>query len=192
MGAKVCFLGVPWDQGQIVRAGTSQGPRAARGDNPVFPYMFEYDVDILTFFNVVDCGDVPTVPGNNEKSHEYICDYVTECLEGGAKVILCGGDHSLPIPGRAPCRVSPAMARWATCMWTAISMQPRLGRQHDHQLLRPVARDRAAELLREEHGASGLAQQPQPEGLVRLLRRQRHSGRHHAPDRRTRAGGLCP
>ena len=23
MGAKVCFIGVPWDQGQVVRAGTS-------------------------------------------------------------------------------------------------------------------------------------------------------------------------
>ncbi len=100
MGAKVCFLGAPWDQGQIVRAGTSQGASGLReATTQYFSYMFEYDVDILTFFKVVDCGDVPTVPGNNEKSHEYICDYVTECLEGGAKVILCGGDHSLPIPG---------------------------------------------------------------------------------------------
>jgi len=100
MGAKVCFLGVPWDQGQIVRAGTSQAASGVReASTQYFPYMFEYDVDLLTFFRVVDCGDVPTVPGNNKKSHEYIDQYVTECLEGGAKVILCGGDHSLPIPG---------------------------------------------------------------------------------------------
>ncbi len=100
MGAKVCFLGVPWDQGQIVRAGTSQGPSGIReASTQYFSYMFEYDVDLLTFFNFVDCGDVPTVPGNNTKSHEYIYQYVTECLEGGAKVILCGGDHSVPIPG---------------------------------------------------------------------------------------------
>ncbi len=100
MGAKVCFLGAPWDQGQIVRAGTSQGAAGLReASTQYFPYMFEYDVDLLTFFRVVDCGDVPTVPGNNVKSHEYIDQYVTECLEGGAKVILCGGDHSLPIPG---------------------------------------------------------------------------------------------
>jgi agmatinase len=100
MGAKICFMAVPWDQGQIVRAGASQGAGGLReASTQYFPYMFEYDVDLLTFFNVVDCGDVPTVPGNNVKSQEYTVDYVTECLEGGAKVILFGGDHSLPIPG---------------------------------------------------------------------------------------------
>lgn len=100
MGAKVCFLGVPWDQGQIVRAGTSQGPSGIReASTQYLPYMFEYDVDLATFFRPVDCGDVPTVPGNNEKSHELIYRYVTECLQGGAKVILVGGDHSVPIPG---------------------------------------------------------------------------------------------
>jgi len=99
MGAKVCFLGVPWDQGQIVRAGTSQGPTGIReASTQYFSYMFEYDVDLLTFFKVVDCGDVPIVPGNNTKSHEYIYQYVSECLAGGAKVVLCGGDHSVPIP----------------------------------------------------------------------------------------------
>ena len=99
MGAKVCFLGVPWDQGQVVRAGTSQGPSGIReASTQYFSYMFEYDVDLLTFFKVVDCGDVPIVPGNNDRSHELIYQYVSECLHGGAKVILCGGDHSVPIP----------------------------------------------------------------------------------------------
>ena len=100
MGAKVCFIGVPWDQGQVVRAGTSQGAAGIReASTQYFPYMFEYDVDLLTFFRVVDCGDIPIVPGNNDKSHEYIYHYLTECLHGGAKVVLCGGDHSVPIPG---------------------------------------------------------------------------------------------
>ena len=99
-GAKICFLGAPWDLGTIVRTGTSSGPQGVReASTQYFPYMFEYDVDLLTFFNVVDCGDVPIVPGNNERSQQYICDYVAECLEGGAKVILVGGDHSVPIPG---------------------------------------------------------------------------------------------
>jgi len=100
MNAKICFLGVPWDQGQMVRAGTSQGPSGLReASTQYLPYMFEYDVDLMSFFHPVDCGDIPIVPGNNERSHEYIYQYVTECLEGGAKVILCGGDHSVPIPG---------------------------------------------------------------------------------------------
>ena len=49
MGAKVCFLGVPWDQGQMVRAGTSSGPAGLReASTQYFPYMFEYDVDIVS------------------------------------------------------------------------------------------------------------------------------------------------
>jgi agmatinase len=99
MGAKICFLGVPWDQGQVVRAGTSAGPGGLReASTQYFPYLFEYDVDVLTFFKLVDCGDVPIVPGNNDRTHRYIYDYVSECLHAGAKVILCGGDHSVPIP----------------------------------------------------------------------------------------------
>ena len=99
-GAKICFLGAPWDQGTIVRTGTSSGPHGIReASSQYFPYMFEYDVDLLSFFNVVDCGDIPIIPGNNALSQQYMCDYVTECLEGGAKVLLVGGDHSVPIPG---------------------------------------------------------------------------------------------
>lgn len=99
MGAKVCFLGVPHDHGNMVRCGTSQGPAGLReASTQYFSYMFEYDVDLLGFFRVVDCGDVPVIPGNNSRSHDFIYDYVTECLHGGAMVVLCGGDHSVPIP----------------------------------------------------------------------------------------------
>jgi agmatinase len=99
-GAKVCFLGVPHDHGNMVRAGTSQGPAGIReASTQYFPYMFEYDVDLLNFFKLVDCGDIPAIAGNNARSHELIYDYITECLEAGAMVLLCGGDHSVPIPG---------------------------------------------------------------------------------------------
>lgn len=100
MEAKVCFLGVPHDHGNMVRCGTSQGPSGIReASTQYFSYMFEYDVDILKFFRLVDCGDIPAAPGNNKKSHELIYSYITECLEAGAAVVLCGGDHSVPIPG---------------------------------------------------------------------------------------------
>lgn len=98
--SKLCFLGAPWDMGNIVRTASSSGPKGVREESAqYFPYMFEYDVDLLSYFRVVDCGDVPVVPGNNELTQKYICDYVRECLEGGAQVILLGGDHSIPIPG---------------------------------------------------------------------------------------------
>lgn len=98
-GAKVAFLGVPYDEGNVARPGSSGGPQGVReASTQYFPYLFRYDIDLLTTFRVVDCGDVPTVSASPERSHQYIYDYVTECLEGGAKVLLCGGDHSVPIP----------------------------------------------------------------------------------------------
>jgi agmatinase len=52
MGAKVCFLGAPWDLSTIVRTGTSSGPQGIReASTQYFPYMFEYDVDLMTSFN---------------------------------------------------------------------------------------------------------------------------------------------
>lgn len=100
MGTRICFLGVPWDQGNMVRCGTSQGPSGLReASTQYFPYMFQYDVDLMKTFRPVDCGDVPIIPGNNVKSQELIYEYVLECLMGGAEVILVGGDHSVPIPG---------------------------------------------------------------------------------------------
>ena len=99
MGAKVCFLGVPHDHGNMVRCGTSQGPAGIReASTQYFPYMFDYDIDLVDFFHPVDCGDIPLIPGNNLRSHQLIYEYVTECLNGGAMVLLCGGDHSVPIP----------------------------------------------------------------------------------------------
>jgi agmatinase len=98
-GAKVCFLGVPHDHGNIVRCGTSQGPASIRdASTQYFPYLFEYGVDLFETLRPVDCGDVPHIASDNEGSHRLIYEYVTECLHGGALVILCGGDHSVPIP----------------------------------------------------------------------------------------------
>ena len=190
MGAKVCFIGVPWDQGQVVRAGTSQGAAGIReASTQYFPYMFEYDVDLLTFFRIVDCGDIPIVPGNNEKSHEYIYHYLTECLHGGAKVVLVrrrsfGADPRRP---RA-LRFSQDRAHRLSPRRLPSRRGAGLGGQRLHQLLRPFPRARPAELQRQEHGAYGLAQRAQPEGLARLLRRQRGAPHPDAGARRPRRG----
>ena len=99
VGARVAFLGVPYDEGQVCRPGASSGPQGIReASTQYFPYMFEYKIDLLTAFNMVDCGDIPNVAANPERSHQFIYDYVTELLHGGAMVVLCGGDHSVPIP----------------------------------------------------------------------------------------------
>jgi agmatinase len=61
------------------------------------PYFPEYDTNLMDAFNLVDCGDVPIVPGNPVRSREVVKDYVGRVLDSDALAICCGGDHSLPI-----------------------------------------------------------------------------------------------
>ncbi len=99
MGAKVCFLGIPYDEGNVAKPGASSGPEGLRASSTqYFPYSPEYDIDLLKFFRVVDCGDVPVIPSNPRLTHSNIYNYVMECIEGGAMLLLGGGDHSIPIP----------------------------------------------------------------------------------------------
>ena len=104
------------DQGQVVRAGTSQGAAGIReASTQYFPYMFEYDVDVLTFFRIVDCGDIPIVPGNNEESHQYIYHYrPSACMAAqrsccAAAIIRCRSCLPAPFPifTDRPHRLSP-------------------------------------------------------------------------------------
>ena len=149
-------------------------PAFARPQRNIFPYMFEYDVDLLTFFRIVDCGDIPIVPGNNDKSHEYIyrlSDRVPARRRQGRSVRRrsFGAD-----PGRPRAlRFSQERAHRLSPRRLPSRRGAGLGGQRLHQLLRSFPRARPAELQRQEHGAYGLAQRAQSEGLVRFLRRQR-------------------
>ena len=116
-------------RGHLVRPGGD-----TRGVEPVLPYMFEYDVDLVSFFRPVDCGDVPVVPGNNDRSHEYIRQYIAECLEGGAKEVLLrrrsfrahtGVAGAVGVPPGRPHRLSAHRL--------PPRLGPRLGRRRQHQ-----------------------------------------------------------
>lgn len=99
VGARAAFLGMPFDQATALRAGESYGPKGLRSVSEQYlPYLGEFDVDLFETFNLVDAGDVPVIPANAERSRQAIQDHVGRILDAGALPLLCGGDHSCPIP----------------------------------------------------------------------------------------------
>jgi agmatinase len=99
MGAKVAFLGVPYDQATVYRSGSSHAPRALRYVSEMFlPYLGDFDVNVFDEFHIADVGDVPMIPADAERSRSYIERYVDQILAAGAMPICIGGDHSIPIP----------------------------------------------------------------------------------------------
>ncbi|HXG39348.1 MAG TPA: agmatinase family protein [Candidatus Limnocylindrales bacterium] len=98
-GARAAILGVPFDQATVYRSGSSHGPRGLRqASEQYLPYLGEYDIDLFEEFRLVDCGDVPVVPGDAARSRRLVAEYVGRILDAGAFPILVGGDHSIPIP----------------------------------------------------------------------------------------------
>jgi agmatinase len=102
-GAKVAFLGVPFDQATVYRSGSSSAPRALRYVSEQFlPYLGDFDINVFEEFHLVDVGDVPMVPADAARCRAYIEDRVGRILRAGAMPVCIGGDHSIPIPiGRA-------------------------------------------------------------------------------------------
>jgi len=97
--AKAAILGVPFDQATVYRSGSSHGPRGLRqASEQYLPYLGEFDIDLFREFNLVDCGDVPIIPGDAARSRSIIAEFVGRILDAGAFPILVGGDHSIPIP----------------------------------------------------------------------------------------------
>lgn len=101
-GVKAAFLGYPYDgaNAAIERPGSANGPRALRiASNMCFPWSFEWDVDLIEAYNLVDCGDMPMAIGNVERTHQLVAPVIRQVLDAGAIPISIGGDHSLCIPG---------------------------------------------------------------------------------------------
>jgi agmatinase len=98
-GAKAAFLGVPFDQATIYRSGSSLAPKMMRFvSDQYLPYLGDFDINLNDEFGLVDCGDVPIIPANAERSRDNIEECVSNILAAGAMPICIGGDHSLPIP----------------------------------------------------------------------------------------------
>ena len=98
-GARAVFLGVPFDQATVYRSGSSLAPKMMRFvSDQYLPYLGDFDIDLFEEFGLIDCGDVPIIPANAERSRDNIEASVGAILEAGALPICIGGDHSLPIP----------------------------------------------------------------------------------------------
>lgn len=96
-GVRYAFVGVPFDEGNVGKPGSDEGPREFRlASQEYFPYWFEYQVDLQG--SSVDCGDVQMPKVNPELSRKRIYDAVREVLAAGLTPIICGGDRSISIP----------------------------------------------------------------------------------------------
>lgn len=96
-GVRFAFLGVPFDEGNIGKPGSDEGPREFRlASQEYFPYWFEYQVDLQG--SCADCGDVQMPKVNPALSRDRIYQAVRTILEAGVTPIICGGDRSIGIP----------------------------------------------------------------------------------------------
>jgi agmatinase len=104
--AEVAIFGAPLDAGTTYRPGTRFGPQGIRRATSLFAtYSYEYGVDLREQLNLVDIGDIFTIPANIEKSFDQISRGMSHVVEQGALPVVLGGDHSIGYPtvrGLAP------------------------------------------------------------------------------------------
>ncbi|WP_322759957.1 agmatinase [Frankia sp. Cr2] len=104
--AEVAIFGVPLDAGTTYRPGTRFGPQGIRRSTNLFgTYSYELGVDLREQLNLVDIGDVFTIPGNLEKSFDQISQAMAHVVQQGVMPVVLGGDHSIGFPtirGMAP------------------------------------------------------------------------------------------
>jgi agmatinase len=104
--AEVAIFGAPLDAGTTYRPGTRFGPQGIRRATNLFgTYSYELGVDLREQLNVVDLGDVFTIPANIEKSFDQISNGISHVVQHGAFPVVLGGDHSIGYPtvrGLAP------------------------------------------------------------------------------------------
>jgi agmatinase len=102
-GATAAFIGFPWDGTSVSRTGANFGPRGLREASEQFlMYNANTGVDLGENFTLVDCGDVPIVPGNSISTQARAEQLVAEVLAAGVLPVIGGGDHSITIgPARA-------------------------------------------------------------------------------------------
>ena len=108
----IAIIGAPFDTAVSFRPGARFGPRAIRqasarqtsfrGFNPranINPYT--------SWAKVIDCGDIPITPFDNDVATEQMTQAftalgqgkpVSSLSKGKPKIITLGGDHSLALP----------------------------------------------------------------------------------------------
>ena len=80
-GARYAFVGVPFDEGNVGKPGSEDGPREFRiASQEYLSYWFEFGVDLDGL--AVDCGDVPMPKVNPDSARERIYRAVDHGAEG--------------------------------------------------------------------------------------------------------------
>jgi arginase family enzyme len=100
--ARAAFFGAPVDtQGFPQRPGTVLGPKACREASAQYSgaATIEHGIDVRDYWGLVDCGDAALAGATVKQLHERIAQTAEAILAAGAIPIMCGGDHSIPIPG---------------------------------------------------------------------------------------------
>jgi agmatinase len=101
-GARAAFFGAPVDtQGFPQRPGTVLGPKAFREASAQYSgaATLEHGIDVRDYWGLVDCGDAALAGASVPQLHARIAATAAAILAAGAIPIMCGGDHSIPIPG---------------------------------------------------------------------------------------------
>jgi agmatinase len=96
--ADVVILGAPFDTTATFRPGSRFGPEAIRRISSFLrPAHAFHQVRPLDVLNIVDGGDIPVIPGNSQRSYDYIKSGLKSWLNQGAIPITLGGDHSVAL-----------------------------------------------------------------------------------------------
>lgn len=95
-GVDVAVLGVPFDTGTSMRAGTRFGPEAIRSVSVMLrPYSPSQATAVFGSLSVVDRGDVDVTPQNGERTAGQIAAALEPVVRAGVTTLTLGGDHSI-------------------------------------------------------------------------------------------------
>lgn len=97
--ADVAVLGIPFDAGTSFRPGARFGPSYIREHSrQLHPYHQIHDAYPFRDLQVVDAGDVGVGPYDVPRAVETIHRRAEELVQGGARIIALGGDHTVALP----------------------------------------------------------------------------------------------
>ncbi len=92
------ILGAPFDTTASFRPGARFAPEAIRRVSSLLrPANVYHQVRPTDVLEIVDGGDIPVIPGNTERSHTFITEWIDAWIQRGAIPITLGGDHSIAL-----------------------------------------------------------------------------------------------
>jgi agmatinase len=95
----VAIMGVPFDSGVTYRPGARFGPQGIRaGSRLLRRYHPQLETEPFNRQQAVDAGDVACNPFDILEAIASIERGADQLLEGGAKLIALGGDHTIALP----------------------------------------------------------------------------------------------